>query len=133
VYWFIATQANLTGGSFVGTIIAGSGIVFGTGVSLDGRALAIGGPVTLLSNTITGPSCASAARLPDNPQPEYSATPTLLSAVNRVNSVTGLPGTGGAPLKSDSSPWTLYLIIGGFCAIGLVSAFISHRPNHRIQ
>ncbi len=136
VYWFVASQANLTGGSFVGTIIAGSGIVFGTGVSLNGRALAIGGPVTLLSNTITGPSCASVAHLPDNPQPEYSATPTLLSSVNGVtgvNSITGLPGTGGAPLKTESSPWTLFLIIGGFSAIGLVAAFISHRLNHRIQ
>jgi hypothetical protein len=61
VYWFVATQANLVSGSFVGTIIAGSGIVFGSGVSLDGRALATGGPVTMISNRIYGPGCAATA------------------------------------------------------------------------
>ena len=72
VFWYVPTQANLVSGSFVGTIIAGTGVVFGANVSLDGRALAIGGNVTLISNNITGPTCASAPV-----STETTTTPTV--------------------------------------------------------
>jgi hypothetical protein len=127
VYWYVPTRATLSGGSFVGTIIAGTGITFGTGVHLNGRALAIGGNVTLLSNSITGPSCGPNSNLPDNPQPEFSATPTLVSAVS------GLPNTGGAPLQSESSPWVIFLMIGGFSSLVLVAVLLANRMNHRLE
>lgn len=114
VYWFVATQANLTGGSFAGTIIAGSGIVFGTGVSLNGRALAIGGPVTLLSNTITGPSCPSAA-------PAATGTATIAA-------VSGLPSSGGAPIQNQNFPW-IWIIIGSFGAIALLFGVLTYRRS----
>lgn len=129
VYWFVATQANLTGGSFVGTIIAGSGIVFGTGVTLDGRALAIGGPVTLLSNRITGPSCASPAVAVESNSTSATATSTLVS----TTPVSGLPSSGGAPIQNDDgSPWSSLLIIGGFSIIALAAVIIAYRRNHRL-
>ncbi|MFA6194124.1 MAG: ice-binding family protein [Patescibacteria group bacterium] len=59
VFWRVETLATINGSSFVGTILAGTGIHFGANVTLDGRALAVGGDVTLLSDTITGPTCAS--------------------------------------------------------------------------
>lgn len=63
VYWRVETLATINPGgpgtSFVGTIIAGTGVHFGTGAVLDGRALAIGGDVTMDSNTISGPTCAT--------------------------------------------------------------------------
>lgn len=59
VYWQVDTLATINGSSFVGTIIAGTGVHFGDGVALDGRALALGGDVTLLNNTISGPTCAT--------------------------------------------------------------------------
>lgn len=59
IYWQVNTLATINGSSFVGTIIAGTGIHFGSGVALDGRALALGGDVTLLNNTISGPTCAT--------------------------------------------------------------------------
>lgn len=59
VYWKVNTLATINGSSFVGTIIAGTGVHFGSGVALDGRALALGGDVTLLNNTISGPTCAT--------------------------------------------------------------------------
>lgn len=43
VYWDVDTLATINGSSFVGTIIAGTGVHFGNGVSLNGRALARGG------------------------------------------------------------------------------------------
>ncbi len=60
VFWHVDSGAALTGGAFVGTIIAGTSITFGEGVSLDGRALALTGNVTLINNAISGPGCAQA-------------------------------------------------------------------------
>jgi LPXTG-site transpeptidase (sortase) family protein len=59
VFWRDASSVGITGGSFVGTIIALTAITFGTGATLNGRAIAQNANVTLLSNTITGPSCAT--------------------------------------------------------------------------
>lgn len=57
VFWQIDSSADITGGAFVGTIIANTSITFGNGTSLDGRALALTGNVTLINNAIFGPSC----------------------------------------------------------------------------
>ena len=59
VFWHVQDAATINGSSFVGTIIAKTGIHFGTGVRLDGRALAIGADVTMDTNNISGPSCAT--------------------------------------------------------------------------
>lgn len=61
IYWDVDTLATINGTSFTGTIISGTGVHFGSGVSLDGRALARGGDVTMISDTISGPSCAAVA------------------------------------------------------------------------
>jgi LPXTG-site transpeptidase (sortase) family protein len=63
VFWRDASSVAINNsgasGSFVGTIIALTSITFNTGARLEGRAIAQNGNVTLLSNTITGPSCAT--------------------------------------------------------------------------
>ncbi|MEK7624904.1 MAG: ice-binding family protein, partial [Patescibacteria group bacterium] len=70
VYWRVETLATINGASFVGTILAGTGVHFDTsGTTLNGRALAKGGNVTFINNVISGPTCAAApaatvARLP---------------------------------------------------------------------
>ena len=46
VFWRVQTLATLNGSSFVGTDLAGTGVHFGANVTLDGRALAVGGDVT---------------------------------------------------------------------------------------
>jgi hypothetical protein len=61
VYWVMNSKAAIGGSSrFIGTIMAGTSVTFGTNASLVGRALAQTGNVTLLANTITRPSCAAA-------------------------------------------------------------------------
>jgi len=60
VYWRVQTLATINGSSFTGTILAGTGVHFGANVTLNGRALAVGGDVTLISDTISGPTCAGA-------------------------------------------------------------------------
>ncbi|KKR22395.1 MAG: hypothetical protein UU40_C0015G0026 [Candidatus Uhrbacteria bacterium GW2011_GWD2_41_121] len=87
VYWKVNTLATINGSSFAGTIIAGTGVHFGSGVTLDGRALALGGDVTLLNNTISGPSCAT---------PAPSVLPATLHVVKTV-----INDDGGTSVASD--------------------------------
>ena len=64
VFWHVATQATINGSSFVGTIIANSdatGIAIGSGVTLNGRAIATLGSVTMIGDTVSGPTCAAAS------------------------------------------------------------------------
>ena len=61
VFWQIGSSATLgTGSSFRGTIIALTSITLTTGATLDGRALARNGAVTLDTNTITSSACVTA-------------------------------------------------------------------------
>lgn len=82
VYWRVDSLATINPGGpgtlFVGTIIAGTGIHFGTGAVLDGRALAIGGDVTMDSNTISGPTCVTPP--PPPPPPPTPPTPPVGSS-----------------------------------------------------
>jgi hypothetical protein len=70
VFWHVGSAAILTGGAFVGTIIAGTQVTFGNGASLNGRALALTANVTLINNQIFGPDCG-AAGANATPQPSY--------------------------------------------------------------
>jgi hypothetical protein len=67
----------------VGTIIAGTSITFGDGASLDGRALALTGNVTLINNSISGPSCAAA---PTEVSPATSVPATSVAGATAVSS-----------------------------------------------
>jgi hypothetical protein len=66
VYWQVGSSATLgTGTDFVGNILALTSITLDTGTSLDGRALAENGAVTMDNNIITMPVCIS-SNVPDN-------------------------------------------------------------------
>lgn len=65
VFWLVGSSATLgTQTDFMGTILAYTSITLDTGASLDGRALAANGAVTLDNNTIAVPVCNSAS-VPD--------------------------------------------------------------------
>lgn len=56
VYWQVGSSATIgTGAVFKGTILALTSIALKTGATLDGRALARNGEVTMQANTIVGP------------------------------------------------------------------------------
>jgi hypothetical protein len=44
--------------------------------------------------------------------------------------VTGLPSTGGAPIRNEDFPWSLLVIVGGFSAIALVLGVREYRRTH---
>jgi hypothetical protein len=57
IFWQVGTSATLgVNCVFIGTILADQSIAFGTGATLEGRALARIGAVTLDANTVTKPS-----------------------------------------------------------------------------
>lgn len=106
VYWQVTSSATLgVRSAFRGTIMALTSIDLQTGATIEGRALARNGAVTLDSNTITRPSCTVA--------PAPTATPQ----------VTAVP-TGGVATGDGSSvtsagivnPWTV-AVIGGLALL----------------
>ena len=123
VYWQVNTLATINGSSFVGTIIAGTGVHFGANVTLDGRALALGGDVTLLNTTISGPTCAT----PSVPVVEPIVTSTLPVVEPIVTVVPKLPDTGLT--SSDNSDTTWNIIIPSCLFVVLISFYLVRRKQ----
>jgi len=66
VFWQVGSSATLgTDTTFTGNILALTSITLATGASLDGRALAQNGAVTLDDNRVSPASCADACTRPD--------------------------------------------------------------------
>ena len=62
VFWQVGSSATLgTTTTFVGSVLALTSATLDTGAVVDGRVLARNGAVTLDDNTITSPTCATAA------------------------------------------------------------------------
>ena len=155
VWWRVVSSATLgTYTKLIGNILASTSISLKTGASLNGRALAQTGAVTLESNTIFGPICLAkltataatgtaiaaatqtaiaATSTPTTP----AATQTAIAAATQTSIaatatptttpvVPGLPISGGAPIRNDGSPWGL-LIAGGFSALTLFLGVRAYR------
>jgi type VI secretion system secreted protein VgrG len=92
VFWQVGSSTTLgTNSTFVGTIMALTSISLQTGATLDGRALARNGAVTLDTNTITRSACSTSTTTPS------SSTSSSTSASTSASSSTGTspsPATG---------------------------------------
>lgn len=114
VFWQVTSSAAISGGSFVGTIIANTSITFGTGASLNGRALALTGNVTLLTNSISGPSCGQGT--------EPSATPTTTASPGPSPTATTTATPGGPTETPTVTPTAI---------VGVPTATATEaRPSH---
>ena len=121
VWWQIGSSATLgTTNAFVGNIMALTSISLGTGTSLNGRALARNGAVTLNGNAITTTPCAVAptttTTVAATTTTTVAATTTTTVAVTTTTTaaattttttttppLVAAPVTGGGPLNPGTS------------------------------
>ncbi len=102
VFWQVGSSATLGAGtSFLGTILALTSISLVTGATIDGRALAQNGAVTLDTNVITVPTCVVVA----TPTPVV-ATPTPVVATPTPVVATPTP-LGATPTPIGATPTPL--------------------------
>lgn len=94
VWWQVPSSATLgTSTSLKGNILALTSITMDTSATLNGRALARNGGVTLDHNTITNAACTAA---------------TAAATVSATSSSTAkLPNTGLAPRQNNYASWAI--------------------------
>ena len=123
VFWQVGSSATLGGStSFKGSILALTSITLVTSATIDGRALARNGAVTLDTNTITKPTCAPAA----TPAPAPVATPTPAPAATPAPIASPTPGVP-ASLPSTSTgdlkgvpAWVFVLSLAAFTLLAML-------------
>ena len=145
VWWRVVSSATIgTGTTFIGNILASTSVTLQTGASLDGRAFAHTGAVTLDSNTITGDTClaapaptATATAKPKHTataKPKTKSTNSPSTSEQTATALAGLPGLpgagGGAPIQDEAFPWSL-VFAGGVSAMALVLGIRTFRHNYR--
>ncbi|MDP3983959.1 MAG: ice-binding family protein [Acidimicrobiia bacterium] len=127
VFWQVGISATLkTNSTFRGTILALTSITLETGATIEGRALARNGSVTMDTNTITRAVCSS---------PTTTPTTTTTSTPGGTTTSTLAPPTGGVGTGggSTSGAQNMILLLGGFSLLALaVGAFeVRRRLNRR--
>jgi hypothetical protein len=115
VFWQVGSSATLgTDTAFIGSILAMESITLNTRASVNGRVLARNAAVTLDTNAITVPTCASAATLRVIKQvinlSVASSSPSDFS-VSVKNSLGD--NVFGSPQLGTSTPGTLYSLSAG--------------------
>lgn len=112
VFWQVGSSATLgTDSVFAGNILALTSVSLNSGVTVQGRALARNGAVTLIDDTFTPTACA-AATTTTNPTTSTSSTtaPTTATTtpVGPVPTTAPVTGTGGSATPTgavtDASP-----------------------------
>jgi hypothetical protein len=94
VWWKVVSSATIGSGTeFIGNILALTSISLGTGATLNGRALAQTGAVTLDTNTITLPVCAGTNPTPTR-QPPRGAVGGEIQPIDKASVLAPLIGLG---------------------------------------
>lgn len=117
IFWQVGSSATLgTNSQFRGTVIALTSVTATTGATIEGRALARNGAVTLDSNTITRSGCASAAAgtpTPSGPAPGGGTSPGAGTTAPGAGTTT--PGSTGTATLTPGTP-RAGTCMGGFRA-----------------
>jgi hypothetical protein len=137
VWWREVSSATIgTNNSFIGNIVANDDIQLLTGATLNGRALAGAdardGALTLDANTITTPVCVVApTAVPPTAVPGGAVPGERRPGVNLRGSisVSGLPNTGGAPIRDAQFPWVPVTVVG-LGALAVVLGVRAYRRSH---
>jgi hypothetical protein len=128
IFWQVSSSATLhVSTSFVGNIMALTSIAMQTGATLEGRALARNGAVTLDTNRIIQPGGCGVSAPPVGSPPANNVLPASLGFSLSLPS-TGVP----LELRGEQFPWLLVIGVGaGLGATGLV--LISRRRRRRTE
>jgi cell division septation protein DedD len=104
VFWQVGSSATIgTGSAFRGTVIALTSITLTTGATVEGRVLARNGAVTLDTNTITRPSCATTAATTAAATTAATATTaTTTAATTTAATTTAATPTTPTPTKKPT-------------------------------
>jgi hypothetical protein len=129
VFWRVTSSATIdTYTTFVGNIMALTSISIKTGATLNGRALAQTGAVTLDTNRIIqAAGCGYSA-------PTYVAPPagnTLPATLAPSSPILGVPSAGGGPPQGEGFPWILALVLGVVASSGAVGLGVTIRGHRR--
>jgi hypothetical protein len=117
VFWQVGSSATIgTGSTFRGTIMAMDSVTLTTGATVEGRALARNGAVTLDTNTITRPTCAAVV------------TPQAAAQVRRPR---GAVSTGDGSMSSSTNN-TPILLAGVLGVVGLGGAAVIAVRRRRL-
>ena len=118
VYWQVGSSATLdTSTSFKGTIMALDSIALNTGATLQGRALARNGAVTMDHNTIDSSACAA-------PSPTPKATPKA-TPKSGTHTAAPLPATdtiAATPAAITDRVSATFLVLLAISTIALVGS-----------
>lgn len=129
VFWQVGSQATLgTTTTFVGTVMANSTIVDNGGSTVNGRLLARISAVNLNRTRISVPTCASEGGGGGRDVPREEGDRGR-GGGNTRPSISGLPNTGGAPIRIEDFPWAPATVVG-LCAVALVLGVRAYRRNH---
>jgi type VI secretion system secreted protein VgrG len=114
IFWQVGSSATLgTGTSFKGNIMALTSISVTTGVTIEGRALARNGSVTLDTNVFVRPGCATTptGTATVTPTETTTVTPTQTTTDTATQTTTALAtqtatATGTATQTANTTPST---------------------------
>ena len=124
IYWQVGSSATLaTTTSFKGTILALTSIALHTGATLQGRALARNGTVTLDHDTIDSSSCAA-----PSPTPTPAAAPSSPAAALPA---TDTVGTAPAAVSQPVPGFIVLLLVVGSIAWVWSIRFVAMRSRRR--
>jgi hypothetical protein len=127
VFWQVGSSAALnTGSNFVGTIMALTSISADTGRTIQGRALARNGSVTLNDNVFTAPVCAA---------PVVASSAPATSTTGASGRTPPPTGTSSPPLASTGPRQQMALLsaAAALLAAGAALLAITRRRTRRVM
>ncbi len=128
VYWQVGSSATLaTATTFKGTILALTSIALQTGATLEGRALARNGAVTLDTNVIDSAACnTSAPAATPTPTTSATATPAPVATIPATDTASSTPAAVTDPV---STPLLVLLVVAGLAFVAAIRLVASRSRS----
>jgi hypothetical protein len=131
LYWRVPSSATILAGSrFAGTILALASITLEAGATLDGRALARTGAVTMITNTITLPACSPVPGVPAVAGPQGSSPAAGIGPQVPVSPRGGIATGDGSSLPAGPAAGP---VLTALALLGLGTLALTVRSRRRVH